>query len=194
MDLLTYDEIRQVERNEREKKALIKLPSDFIARYLNYVKDKSRVLSKEDDNIIAKKVKERARKELFNAESSFKSLFELRARKVIDQAFIDIRMGTSGVLDNMTPEEKNLYKEVRALIEAHEQSLLKGGGNFKKPQINPKKDEGQDPYVLVRFLKDVPLFAWKDGELGPFKKEDVANIPRDLVPVLKKQGSIKIMG
>ncbi len=193
MDLLTYSGIRKFERKERDSKALIKLDSDFIPRYLSYVEDKSMILGKSDDNIIARKVMERAKKELFNAESSFKSLFELRARKIIEQAFIDIKMGAQGLSDNMLVMEESFYRQVRDLIEVHEASLI-AKGKFKKHKVNPQIQNPQDdPYVLVRFLKDIPVFAWKNGNLGPFKAEDVANIPKDLMFVLEKQGSIKIM-
>lgn len=115
-----------IEREERAGLRLCKLDLEFIDRFQSYVDEKQRVLDKSDDNIIASKVKERTRSELINARSSFKSIFETRSHKIVNQAFIDIKMGASPDLIGLLEFEKELYHKVKALINEHLNSPIKG--------------------------------------------------------------------
>jgi hypothetical protein len=48
--------------------------------------------------------------------------------------------------------------------------------------------------VLVRFLQDVPMIAGVDlKEYGPFKKEDIANLPKENADSLVKSGLAKLI-
>jgi DNA replication initiation complex subunit (GINS family) len=186
MDVLTYDELRVIEREERDNKKLSSLGQDFLERYYAYVKDKQRVLDKSDDNLIAKKVKDRTKNELFNARNSFKSIFEYRARKVFDQVLLDMRMGVSPELDGLLDFEKRAYEDMRKVLSGHFNSLNKG--NLKK---GVNSQEIKDKNLLVRFVKDLPKFAWEGLILGPFSSEDVANLPKEVVRLLLDKGVVK---
>lgn len=186
MDVLTYDELRMVEREERDNNKLTELDDEFLNRYKAYIADKQRVLDKSDDNIIAKKVKERTKQELFNARKSFKNIFEYRARKVFDQVMVDLRMGVSPEFKGLLSSERGVYSSVRDLLKKHFNRLVKA--KLKKDDASP---EIKDDNVLVRFVKDFPEFAWKDLTLGPFKSEDVANLPREAVKLLLRKEVVK---
>lgn len=186
MDVLTYDELRVIEREERDNKKLSTLGQDFLDRYYSYVRDKQKVLDKSDDNLIAKKVKDRTKDELFNARNSFKSIFEYRARKVFDQVLLDMRMGVSPELDGLLDFEKKAYEGMRQVLSDHFNSLNKG--NLKKG-VNSQKIK--DNNLLVRFVKDLPEFAWEGLTLGPFSSEDVANLPKEAVRLLLDKGVVK---
>ncbi|MBD3312236.1 hypothetical protein GF352_02150 [archaeon] len=186
MDVLTYDELRMVEREERDNNKLTELDDEFLNRYKAYIADKQRVLDKSDDNIIAKKVKERTKQELFNARKSFKNIFEYRARKVFDQVMVDLRMGVSPEFKGLLSSEQEVYSSVRKLLKKHFNQLVKA--KLKKDDASP---EIKDDNLLVRFVKDFPEFAWKDLTLGPFKSEDVANLPREAVKLLLQKEVVK---
>jgi|GEM_PF-2937961 len=186
MDVLTYDELRMVEREERSSNGLCALSVDFLERFQAYVSDKQRVLNKSDENLIAKKVKERTKSELQNARNSFKRIFEHRARKVYDQVMIDLRMGVSPDHVNLLPVEADLYEFLRLRLAKHFDSLTKR--KFKKEaDAQPIKDNN----TLVRFVKELPEFVWGELTLGPFKPEDVANLPNEVVKLLLDKGLIK---
>jgi DNA replication initiation complex subunit (GINS family) len=186
MDLLTYDELRVIERDERDNKKLCSLGEDFLERYYSYVKDKQKVLDKSDDNLIAKKVKERTKNELFNARNSFSSIFEYRARKIFDQVLLDMRMGVSPELEGLLDFEKKAYDSIKQVLSDHFKALSKG--NLKKGN---DYQEIKDNNLLVRFVKDFPEFAWKNLTLGPFASQDVANLPREAVGLLLDKGVVK---
>jgi len=60
--------------------------------------------------------------------------------------------------------------------------------------ITPKPVEPSKPseLVLIRFLQDVPVIAGVDlKEYGPFRKEDVANLPKENADSLVKSGLAK---
>lgn len=186
MNVLTYDELRMIEREERDSKKLFELGDDFLDRYKAYIADKQRVLDKSDDNIIAKKVKERTKQELFNARNSFKSIFELRARKIFNQVMVDLRMGVNPEFKGLLSSEKRVYSSVKELLKKHFNQLVKG--KLKKVDASPQI---KDDNVLVRFVEDFPEFAWKDLTLGPFKVEDVANLPQEAAKLLFEKEVIK---
>ena len=60
--------------------------------------------------------------------------------------------------------------------------------------ITPKPVEPSKPseLVLIRFLQDIPVIAGVDlKEYGPFKKEDIANLPKENADSLVKSGLAK---
>lgn len=187
MDLLTYDELRLLERKERSDKKLGDLGPDFLDRYQAYISDKLRVMDKSDDNIIAAKVKERTKIELANARNSFKNLCEYRVKKVFEQALVDLRMGVKPDNVGLTDSEMKLYDSIRNSLAIHFDSIVKA--KLKKGASNQPiiKDDND----LVRFVKDLPEFVYQDMTLGPFVAEDVANLPRDVVKLLLSKGVVK---
>jgi DNA replication initiation complex subunit (GINS family) len=187
LNVLTYDELRMIEREERAGGRLCKIEPDFIERFLAYVDEKQRVLDKNDDNVIAAKVKERTRSELMNAKTSYKNIFEARAHKVFTQAFIDIRMGANPDLIGLLDFEKDFYNKTKTLINDHLSITFKGKVK-KEDEIIGFNDNNN---VLVRFIKDFPEFAWNDLTLGPFKTEDVANLPKDVIKLLLSKEVVK---
>jgi len=187
MDVLTYDELRMIEREERSNKQLFELSEDFIERFHAYVNDKQRVLDKSDDNIIAQKVKERTKSELFNARNSFKRISECRVKKIFDQVMLDLRMGVNPDFKGLLPFEKEFYEKTRSALSDHFDQLVKR----KLKKEDSSQPLVKDNNVLVRFVKEFPEFVWNDLTLGPFSPEDVANLPLDAVKLLLSKGVVK---
>ncbi|MFA5406341.1 MAG: hypothetical protein WC307_03210 [Candidatus Nanoarchaeia archaeon] len=185
MDLLTYDELRVVERNERESNKLTDVDESFIDRFNSYIIDKQSMLDKSDDNIIAQKVKERTKNELVNARKSFKGVFEHRAKKIFNQVLVDTRMGVKPETEGMLSFEAILYNQLRNTLNDYFNQLT---GRKLKKEDNPVLNDNN---VLVRFINDFPEFAWGQSTLGPFKQEDVANLPLSVVKLLLEKEAIK---
>jgi len=80
-------------------------------------------------------------------------------------------------------------------------SNLVGGGEVsaeemvgveKKAEAKPVEPSKPSELVLVRFLQDVPPIVGVDLKTyGPFRKEDVANLPKENAEALIKQGLAK---
>ncbi len=188
MDLLTYEELRTIEREEREKNSLLNLGEDFIERFEMYIQDKQKVLDKSDENLIASRIKERVKIELESAKNSFKRIFEFRAKKIFNQALIDLRMGTSPNYINLLDFEKEYYNSIRQTLKVFFDKLLK-----RKLKKEDKTQEIKDNNILVRFIKEVPKFIWENQIYGPFKPEDIANLPEDIVNLLLKKKAIMVV-
>ncbi len=188
MDVLTYDELRVIEREERSSNKLTVISEDFIQRFHDYVADKQRVLDKSDDNLIAAKVKERTSKELFNARNSFKSIFEYRSHKIFNQVLLDLRMGVKPDFSELTSFEKKLYEGIKNVLQDFFNSISKG--KLKKGvSSTPIKDNN----LLVRFVSDLPEFVWGESSLGPFARDDVANLPVEVVKLLLNKKVVKVV-
>lgn len=190
MDVLTYEEIREAERKEKEAQSLSTLSIEFIDRYNNYLADKRKVLMKGDDNFIANKLKEQSEKELSNARESFQRLFGLRAKKLVDQAFMDLKMGTNLDAKNLLDFEKSFYVSFKELLQEHINAVIK-----RKVKKEGESDTNivNNANLVVRFVEDLPEFVWANNVLGPFKKEDVANLPKSVVELLLNKKVIEVV-
>ena len=188
MDLLTYDELRVIEREERSNNQLTPLTDEFVERFNEYASDKQKVLDKSDDNIIAGKVKERTRTELINAKNSYNNIMDYRARKIFNQVFTDIKMSAKNDFNGFLSGEKELYNSLNKLLAQYFESLTKG---------KVKKADGffafSDDNILVRFVKEFPEFVWNGQTIGPFKTEDMANLPKDVIKLLLNKEVVKVM-
>lgn len=188
MDLLTYDELRVIEREERSNNQLTPLTDEFIDRFNEYANDKQKVLDKSDDNIIAGKVKDRTRIELTNAKNSYNNIMDCRARKVFNQAFTDIKMSAENDFSGFLSNEKELYNNLKRLISDYLTSL-----NKAKVKKADSFFAFSDDNILVRFVKEFPEFMWNGKTIGPFKTQDIANLPKDVIKLLLNKEVVKVV-
>jgi len=86
-------------------------------------------------------------------------------------------------------------RAISNLVGGGEVSAEEMVGAEKKTEAKPVEPSKPSELVLVRFLQDVPPIVGVDLKTyGPFKKEDVANLPRENAEALVKQGLAKRVG
>jgi len=191
-NLISYEELRKIQALERDNKTLYKIDDTFFNRVKEYLAIKKKLIeqNKNSDNIFAKESVFTAEIELKNANKIIVDLASRRVRKIVMQALTNIYSRAHDTERMLNFEERFYYKlleELRAYIETFLSNF-----DESKQSLEIKKSEGE--FLLIRFLEDVPKFAWKDGnDYGPFGKEDVANLPKEISEFLINQSKAVLM-
>jgi len=173
-----YDELYEAWEKEKESVEVEKLPRNFYARLVDYVKkirEESRML---DEKTTKARLMKR---ELKNVENMVKELFQLRQDKVRKKA-LD---GETVPKEFLTEEEEKLHGQIFSLAESY-QAFLKDVFQGHPSRL----EKGEKPRkMLVRFVQEIPAIVGSDMKTyGPFKPEDIATLPTENARILIKQG------
>ncbi len=165
--MLTEETIRKILENEKFSTGLTKLPDNFFDEVRDYIEKKSKVVKTESDKLFFE-----------SAKRKIKSIFERRERKILNAipGFLE-----SGVPPkNMTEEEKQLFDSVAECVRRYHEEREK------------KLHERDENLVPVAFLSDVKQFIGINMKVyGPFKKGDIATVPKENAKVLIETGMAK---
>jgi DNA replication initiation complex subunit (GINS family) len=185
--MITYSEIRNMQRREKESTSIQDLGEEFLVNLGGYIEDKKKIISKnkDDSNPFSKEMEERARAEMENAIRVIDDLFQMREKKIIYQAILsakkDVRIYNTS---NMLEHEKELFESTLELIRKHRKGISQTITSLEKI----KKEKEVDKTRLVRFSEDVASFLWKEKQFGPFSKDDLTNLSEDLAGLLVRRG------
>jgi len=182
--MITYSDLYEASRKERYSEQLQPLSKNFIQEIAEYLKEKKQVALKEDDifsDMIAK-----TKKQLENAVTLFRELIIRRRKKILNLVLIAAETGISKQdFDNMLPFEKSLFEELIKNIENCDKKI---NGILEGKTAEELKNE------LVIFKTDVEEFLDIEGEkIGPFKKGQIANIPKEIAKILIEDGKAEIL-
>ena len=182
--MITYSDLYEAARKERYSEQLQPLPKNFILEMAEYLREKKQLSLKEDDifsDMIAK-----TKKQLENAVTLFRELMIRRRKKILDLVLIAAETGISKQdFDNMLSFEKSLFEELIKNIENSEKKIS---------EILDGKSAEELKNELVIFKADVEEFLDMEGEkIGPFQKDQVANIPKEIAKILIKDGKAEIL-
>jgi len=183
---MTYEEILRAWRAEKEAKGLSKLNEDFYKRAAELVRQIRSRLRMADTGALRTKL---VKKELANVEKMLKDIFNRRVEKVLRA----LMSGGEIELENLTPEERELFTSLEASFSAlgkFIEGVLRGEVRSPGPgQAEVKGPAGGPKLVLVRILADVPAIVGADMKThGPFRRGDVAFIPRENALALVRKG------
>lgn len=175
--MITYSDLYDVLRKERYNERLQKLPKNFFVQLGAYFREKKAVAEKESEGSIFDDEIAKTKKQLENAKTMVKELLTLRERKILGLALVAAKTGIGrNDVENMLSNEKELLEMITKKIEEDGKKL-----NSILQGVKEKDLKNQ----LVRFTRDAPEFLDLDSSrLGPFKKGDVANLPREIVTIL----------
>lgn len=173
--MITYNDLYEAARKERNFEQLQALQKKFIEEVREYLKEKKELASKEDD--VFSDVILKTKKQLENAVTLFKEIMRRRRKKILNLVLIAAETGiTKQDFDNMLPVEKGLFEEIMKCITISDKSL--------DEELNGKKEEVQQNELVV-FKESVGEFMDMNGEkMGPFEKGQVANIPKEIANIL----------
>jgi len=172
-----YSQLYEVWKQELEDPELVKLPPDFYAQIVEYVKklkEESRMLDKRTvkANLL--------RKEMQNTKRMVKELVRARYRKVMNKA----ASGQEAPREALTAEEEQVYAKISLLAETVSNFASETLHGHEAKTINDLKHKR----TTLRLLKDVPAIIGADMKTyGPFKTEDVASLPVENARILVKQ-------
>lgn len=188
--MITYQEIYDILRKEKYNEFLQKLPKNFLEGVATYLNEKKEILSREQGNSegLFSDTLRMTRKQLDNALSIIKEIIAIRERKVLNLAFTAAETGVSKKdTENLLKHEKELFELVVRKLEQSQKEV--------NQKLSGKQEEKKDlKNLLIRFKENVPAFLDADGnELGPFKAEDLANLPQEISKILINDGKAVII-
>ncbi len=188
MEEITWNEMRELQINERKMDTLQKLPQDTYKRIIEYIREREKIIeeAKKDNSEIAQEMARNAEKEMKNAKKILDELIYKRSEKIMKKA---MRTLISGVEDttNMLEEEVKLYKTLISELKEFKSKIL---NNEEKIEVK----KGIENLKMVRMLSDVPKFEFDNEIYGPFKKEDIANLPNKVAEILINAGKAILVG
>ena len=184
--MITYNDFYEILRKERYSEQLQLWPKNFIIDVSGYISEKKKLASQEGEYFSDEVAK--VKKQLENANSIFKELMLLRKKKLLGLVFVASETGINKRdFENMLDFEKELFDNIMSSIEFSEKAL---NSEFTNGEIIP---EGQ-MMKLVLFLDNVDGFLDVSGkELGPFNKDDIVNLPKQIVEILVGDKKVEIV-
>ena len=180
--MITYNDIYEAAKKEGFSEQLQNLPDTFVDDVADYLKDKREISSKEEDDFSDVFIK--AKKQLENAQTLFKELILKRKRKILNLLLIAAETGVSKKdFDNMLDFEKRLFEELMKCIDFSNKEVQASFNG--KNEVKIKK---------VIFKENVEEFIDLDGnKLGPFKKGDKVELPREIANILIDDGKVELV-
>lgn len=183
--MITYNDIYEAARKERYSDQLQSLGKNFIEEVSGYLKEKKETASKEDDvfsDAIAK-----TKKQLEQAIILFNELLLRRRKKILALVLIAAETGISKQdFENMLGFEKELFENMMKCIDFTDKRVHE--------ILNGKKQEEEKNEMII-FKTDVERFMdLEGGNLGPFEKGQIANIPKTIAKILVDDGKAEVVG
>lgn len=190
---MNFAGLREAQRKERENpNTLQPLPSNFYDELSGYFSEKTKAVkeAKGREGDFGNAVAEQHEKELENARSAFKDLFERRLKKISKLALESADDSTMTVdATQMTEAEREMFDGLFRHFREGKKAILsavfapKGGGEgtLKKAQTGTR--------LRVRLTSDVPSFVGSDmASYGPYTKGAVAELPERNAKLLVEKG------
>ena len=204
---ITYDEIYELLRAEKNSADLEELKPSVIERIRAYLVAKRALLNQPSAGVFSG-VRERAKilTEIENVRNAIKDLFEKRERKIINRALYTIRTDLKMKdTTNMLESEIELYNSLLEVFKKDREVVMSIIDEAEQPPQSPasepvseepKKDsldESEAAEEMLEFLEDVPELIGSDlKKRGPFSRGQIAAVPSDLASLLVTQKKAKV--
>mgnify|MGYP007112889132 FL=1 len=184
--MITYNDIYEAARKERYSEQLQQIPKNFVSEFSKYLKEKKEVASKEEEDFSDTAIK--TKKQLENATTLFKELIIRRRKKILNLVLIATETGISKQdFENMLAIEKELFEGLMRCMDYSEKRLNESLNGISKGELVKSND-------LVVFLEDVGEFLSADEDkMGPYKKGDIANLPKEISKILSEGKKVEIL-
>lgn len=197
--MLTFDTIRELERNERDLKKLQKLPDDLMEQLKEYLRRKEGKKEKTSAELL----------ELENVKNTVRRFFEIREKKLTEMTLDCVKTGLPP--ENLTKEEEKTFYHIVDLLKGYREKffeelqkdvLEKSAGMAKgeltkeekeKPSVASEENKKEKQY-MYKIKKTVPAFIGPDMKTYEFKEEQTIGLdelPKPLNDLLLKEGVIE---
>ncbi len=203
---ITYETLFELLKREKDMADLQKLEPSFFNDFVDYLNEKKKMLDKED-TLFSYDEKKKVEKQIENAKRIIKDIYERREKKILNIALIKSRT-KSNVMDisSLLENEKRFFDEIVRVLNVFRSKVIDKiiDGNYaleinieeKLSESSAKNENDSENVVkntkLVRFLHAVPKFIGKElEEYGPFKEEDIANLPIEIAEILLNKEKVE---
>jgi DNA replication initiation complex subunit (GINS family) len=148
-----------------------------------------------------------------NLRNLINDIFNSREKKLVLFAISYARSGEDDDAENTTPEERELFRNLVAMLKERRASLEggkkgkskaslkkqrienaelspdKAAGKSKKQVSNDKKGSGDSQTITLRIVEDLPPIVGTDGKTyGAFNPEDIVALPERNAKIFIKHG------
>jgi DNA replication initiation complex subunit (GINS family) len=179
---LDFDELRKIYRLETKSPKLTKLNPEFYKELKKFLSDERKKYAKEIEESFSPAVI----KKFETLKKMVEKIREIRTKKCLNLCLMYSRTNNfqeEGLIDFEIDFAKGIIKLIDKQNE-YSESIF---GVSKKSKKQDLKN-----LIKVEFLENVPAFIGSDlKEYGPFEKEDVYEIPEDMIKVLESKNLIK---
>ena len=198
--MLTFEAIRELERNEKNSRKLQRIPPDFIQKLGEYISKKESISEKTTSDIM----------ELENVKSTIKRFYELREKKITESALDAARTGM--VPENLNAHEEHAFWLLVGALKDQRERFFSELNKPKASKIEQVVEEVQTAHipsnevlmvkeeiqksepiikpVLYKVLRTLPAFVGLDMSIYELKEGDIKEIPKPLNELLLKEGVI----
>ena len=129
-DILTFEQLRNLQQQEQEKDTLHDLDEDFFARVNQYLERKKQVGDHLDN------------REYRNARHIVEDILDSRQKKILRLAFLSVKSDLQ--VDNLLPEEAAFLDRIRDQIEDHRDEVEHEVFSFEKEDTEQEQDDSPD--------------------------------------------------
>lgn len=165
--MLTYETIREYVTREKQSQKLIELPDSFFQEARAYLENKEKVSSGKEDVW-----------ELENSRRMLQDLLDSRENKLVKLALIFVRAGVTP--GKVMPEEKDFFD-----------TLVKSIKSFQESRTDAIEG-AREPMATMAVVEDIPkLIGVNMKEYGPFRKGEIARLPKENADLLVSKGLAK---
>ncbi|OYT42489.1 MAG: hypothetical protein B6U78_01155 [Candidatus Aenigmarchaeota archaeon ex4484_224] len=183
-EMITFELIRKIQREEKENPSLSKIPENFFELAYQYLEKKKEMIKDLKDELEV-----RAIQRLLN------EIYNIRERKIVNFALLAARSNL--IPENLTSEEKEFFEKILAIIkERREKKLEEKEVKEVEISLQEKEEEVKEEVKLVkvRFKQELPEFIGIDEKTyGPFKENDEAKIPYENAKLLEEAQIVEIL-
>jgi len=196
---ISFDEIRSIQRKERNIASLSEVDPDFYRDLVKYIK---KLLDGYD-----KGNKLENARVLENTIKVSRDIMEKRLQKIVLKALKAVKTGEY-LAKGMTREERRLYDDLVEVLRNYK-SVMDAilSGDYEPRREDKTEDEtieadGRETVineedkniVLVRTRKAIPRFVAPDGnEYGPYGVNEIVKMPTEIADVLREQDLIELI-
>ena len=199
VDVITYEVLYDLLREEKQNPTLVKLEKDFYEKVARYLSEKRAILEAQEKKASVFTASETAKtkKQLESVQRVIQELYERRENKAIDLALFQSR--TNELVDTslLLELEKEFYYAILESLNAFRKDILHALLEARVPKITQEKASkpGAAPpkeLKTVRFVQAVPKFVGTDLNVyGPYEEDDIASLPGAVAEVLAKKEKVK---
>ena len=199
-EMITYETLYETLRKEKYKKELQHIDKNFFKQVANYIQEKQEILKaqQERESIFSAQI-QNTRKQIENAQKILKELYERRETKIIQLALFSSRTSRDTLeTAEMLEEEVEFYRKIIKNLNYYRESILYDiiRGNYikNKPKEIKTQEMPKNELKTVRITKEMPKFVGEDmTTYGPFKEEDIANLPSEIAELLIKNQRAELL-
>jgi DNA replication initiation complex subunit (GINS family) len=211
-DVLTFSEIRRIQKEEDQKEQITDLGNKFLLKVSNYF-DRKKQAEGEDS------------REYRNAKRVLDKIISLRMEKIVREARLSVKTNKTNEEIPLLPEEQEVFRDLKHEFKSHKQKIEEKIENQSMPststsetdktveddieqeddteqvdkeeqemknkeQEDQEADSSEEGYTIVETTSSVPEFMGTDLEAyGPFDEGEEVKIPDDNAEILVNRGN-----